>query len=294
MDQATQDYYKGVVESLLFVNDKPVSGDQLKQAIESLNLNEIKKLIVELKEEYETHQRGLAIVEVAGGYQMLSNPGYASFIRNFFKMRVKDRLTHPALEALAIIAYKQPVSRMDIELIRGVNSDGVVGHLLERGLIKVTGRKEVPGRPYLYGTTKLFLEYFGLRALEDMPKLDVFTEMKKIDEHLKLNEEKLLAANEPPAQPAQKDSQDSGEQAEQEERVVQEDLGVPDLKAVMDELDHQEQQQAVSARAASRLQKLVEEQEPSSSLPEADVFTEPSKDSDEATDKEEHDTEESS
>ncbi len=294
MDQATQDYYKGVVESLLFVNDKPVSGDQLKQAIESLNLNEIKKLIVELKEEYETHQRGLAIVEVAGGYQMLSNPGYASFIRNFFKMRVKDRLTHPALEALAIIAYKQPVSRMDIELIRGVNSDGVVGHLLERGLIKVTGRKEVPGRPYLYGTTKLFLEYFGLRALEDMPKLDVFTEMKKIDEQLKLNEEKLLAANEPLAQPTQKDIQDSGVQAEQEERVVQEDLGVPDLKAVMDELEHQEQQQAISARAASRLQELVEEQEPSSLLPEADVFTEPSKDSDEETDKEEHDTEESS
>ncbi len=174
MDQSNE-YLKRVIETLLFISEKPVTLEQLKEAIETTELPYIKSLIAQLKEEYETQGRGMVIMEIAGGYQMLSNPSYVSYVKNFFKTRVKEKLSRPALETLAIIAYKQPVSRMDIELIRGVNSDGVVIHLLNKGLIKIVGRKDIPGRPYLYGTTRQFMEYFGLRSLQDLPKLEEFS-----------------------------------------------------------------------------------------------------------------------
>jgi hypothetical protein len=116
----------------------------------------------------------MAVAEVAGGWQMLSAPAFAEYIREFYKTRHKEKLSRAGLEVLAIIAYKQPVSRTDVEMIRGVNSDGTVMHLLNKGLIRIAGRKEVPGRPYVYATTTQFLEYFGLRALEDLPKLEDF------------------------------------------------------------------------------------------------------------------------
>jgi segregation and condensation protein B len=167
-------YVRGVVDALLFVNEKPVDLDQMKKVMETVTLGEIKKVISILKEDYEQRQSGMKIVEIAGGYQMLSNPHYADYIRSFYKTKHKEKLSRPALETLAIIAYKQPVTRGDIELIRGVNSDGVVAHLLSKELIKGVGRREVPGRPFLYGTTKQFLEYFGLKSLEDMPRLEEF------------------------------------------------------------------------------------------------------------------------
>ena len=108
---------------------------------------------------------------------MLSNSHAAAYIREFYKTKTKEKLSRPALESLAIIAYKQPVGRAEVEIIRGVNSDGTIAHLLNKGLIKITGRKEVPGRPFLYGTTKEFLEYFGLKSLEDMPKMEEFTQL---------------------------------------------------------------------------------------------------------------------
>ena len=173
-ENLTVDYFKPVIEGLLFISDKPVMIDQVKDVLKTASIPEIKKALLELKEDYDETTRGMTILEIAGGYQMLSSPHYASYIRDFFKRRVKEKLSRPALETLAIIAYKQPVSRGDIELIRGVNSDGVTINLLEKGLIKVMGRKDVPGRPYLYGTTKLFLEYFGLKSLRDLPKLGDF------------------------------------------------------------------------------------------------------------------------
>jgi segregation and condensation protein B len=174
MNDWTNEYLKGVIEALLFINERPVTIDQIQEVVESVGKGDIKRFIYELQEEYEHKKRGVVIIEVAGGFQMLSNPDYASYVRAFFKTRVKEKLSRPALEALAIIAYKQPVSRGDIELIRGVNSDGIVAHLLTKGLVKIAGRKEIPGRPYVYGTTKLFLEYFGLNALSDLPKLEEF------------------------------------------------------------------------------------------------------------------------
>lgn len=167
-------HLKGVVEALLFVNEKPVALEQIKGVLETLSAAEIKQVIRNLSEEYDQRQSGMKIVEIAGGYQMLSNPGYAGYIRDFYKTKHKEKLSKPSLETLAIVAYKQPVTRTDVELIRGVNSDGVIAHLLTKELVKPVGRKDVPGRPFLYGTTRQFLEYFGLKSLEDLPTLEEF------------------------------------------------------------------------------------------------------------------------
>jgi segregation and condensation protein B len=174
MDQAQLDHLKAAVEALLFVSEKPVALEQMKTAVQGAGLAELRDAVNALMADYANAAKGIVIVEIANGYQMLSSPGCADYIREFYKTRHKEKLTKPSLETLAIIAYKQPVSRTDVELIRGVNSDGVVMHLLNKGLIKIVGRKEVPGRPYVYGTTQQFLEYFGLRSLEDLPRLEDF------------------------------------------------------------------------------------------------------------------------
>jgi segregation and condensation protein B len=174
MDQAQLDHLKAAVEALLFVSEKPVALEQMKTAVQGAGLAELREAVNALMADYANAAKGIVIVEIANGYQMLSSPDCAEYIREFYKTRHKEKLTKPSLETLAIIAYKQPVSRTDVELIRGVNSDGVVMHLLNKGLIKIVGRKEVPGRPYVYGTTQQFLEYFGLRSLVDLPKLEDF------------------------------------------------------------------------------------------------------------------------
>ncbi|MCR4336307.1 MAG: SMC-Scp complex subunit ScpB [Candidatus Omnitrophica bacterium] len=172
MMENSNSYLKSAVEAILFVNEKPVMLEQLQEALETVDAATVRGLVQELQKEYEANQRGMIIVEVAGGYQMVSNSLFTSYLYNFFKKKVKERLSRAALETLALVAYKQPVSRADIEMVRGVNSDGVVTHLLERELIKVVGRKEVAGRPFLYGTTRQFLEYFGLKSLKDLPRLE--------------------------------------------------------------------------------------------------------------------------
>ena len=174
MDQEQLNHLKGAVEALLFVSEKPVMIDQIKDAIQGAQVADIRGALDLLKKDYEAAGRGMMVLEIAGGWQMLSNANCAGYIREFYKTRHKEKLSRPSLETLAIIAYKQPVSRTDVEVIRGVNSDGVVMHLLNKGLIKIAGRKEVPGRPYVYGTTVQFLEYFGLRSLEDLPRLEEF------------------------------------------------------------------------------------------------------------------------
>lgn len=198
MDQAGESYIRGILESLLFISEKPVTLDQIKEVIDGAGANDIRRAAGELQEEYEAQKRGMVIVEIAGGYQMLSSPHYVSHIRKFFKTRVKEKLSRPALETLAIMAYKQPVTRLDVELIRGVNSDGVVLHLVNKGLIKIVGRKDVPGRPFLYGTTKLFLEYFGLKSLSDLPKLEQVAALKSVGEEnaAPVSEEAPAAAGE--------------------------------------------------------------------------------------------------
>jgi segregation and condensation protein B len=172
--QDQSNHIQGVIEAILFVNEHPVAVEQLKKVFPTVGLAEIKKALRTLQDAYEERKSGIVILEIAGGYQMLTNSLYAEYVRTFYKTKHKEKLSKPSLETLAIVAYKQPVTRADIEIIRGVNSDGVVENLLMKELIKIIGRKDVAGKPYLYGTTKQFLEYFGLKSLEDLPKLEEF------------------------------------------------------------------------------------------------------------------------
>jgi len=170
-----RDERKLVVEALLFVSDKPVSIDVLKDVIKDVDPTEIRAIIEDLNAGYASSGRSFSIKEIAGGFQMLTDPVYSKWIAALYK-RPPDRLTGPSLETLAIIAYKQPLTRSDIEAIRGVNVDGVLGTLEERGLIRTRGRLEAPGRPILYGTTTEFLQHFGLKSIEELPKLKEFKE----------------------------------------------------------------------------------------------------------------------
>ena len=164
-----------IIEALLFVSDKPVSIDTLREVVKEAEPTEIRSIVEELNREYASSGRSFGIKEIAGGFQMLTDPVYSRWISALYK-RPPDRLTGPSLETLAIIAYKQPITRNDIEAIRGVNVDGVLHTLEERNLIRSRGRLEAPGRPILYGTTSEFLQHFGLKSLEEMPKLKEFQE----------------------------------------------------------------------------------------------------------------------
>lgn len=170
-----RDEAKKIIEALLFVSDKPVSIDALKDILKEIDPTDIRKLTEELNGEYQSSGRSFSIKEIAGGFQMMTDPIYSKWISALYK-RPPDKLTGPGLETLAIIAYKQPLTRSEIEIIRGVNVDGVLHTLEERGLIRTRGRVDGPGRPILYGTTNEFLQHFGLKSLEELPKLKEFRE----------------------------------------------------------------------------------------------------------------------
>jgi len=161
---------KSALEALLFLSGESLTISALHD-VTGLADAEIKRLLAELAGEYKERNTGLLIVEVANGYQMVTNPEYAECVKKFRAAHVSTKLSMPALETLAIIAYKQPIIRAEIEQIRGVNSDSAIRTLYEKRLIKIMGRKEAPGRPFLYGTTREFLQYFGLKDLTELPTL---------------------------------------------------------------------------------------------------------------------------
>ena len=166
---------KKIVEALLFVSDKPVSIETLTDVVKNVEPADVRSIIEELNSDYGSTGRSFHIKEIAGGFQMLTDPVYSKWIAALYK-KGPDKLSGPSLETLAIIAYKQPLTRSDIEAIRGVNVDGVLHTLEERKFIKTKGRLDAPGRPILYGTTGEFLQHFGLRSLEELPKLKEFQE----------------------------------------------------------------------------------------------------------------------
>jgi segregation and condensation protein B len=163
---------KYAIEAMLFASEKPLTLEQLRQALDNLSPQEVRKVVEELRTELEQNNRGIRIAEIAGGFQMITASNFAPFLKKLFKDRHADRLSKQALETLAIIAYKQPLTRTEIELLRNVNVDGVMKSLLDKNLIRIAGRKKTPGRPIVYGTTRQFLEHFGLKSLEDLPKIE--------------------------------------------------------------------------------------------------------------------------
>ena len=161
-----------VVEALLFASDTPLEAERIREVLELGDVDEARALVDELRARYDREDRALAVVEVGGGYRMVTRPQIAPWLMRLAKTRTKARLSRPALETLAIIAYRQPVSRPEVDAVRGVNSEGVLDSLLDRRLVRVAGRKEAPGRPFLYETTREFLVAFGLRDLNDLPKVE--------------------------------------------------------------------------------------------------------------------------
>jgi len=173
-----------VVEALLFASDTPLEAERIRDVLDLESAQAARGLVEELRLRYQ--ERGLMIVEVGGGYRMVTRPELAPWLVKLARARTKQRLSRPALETLAIIAYKQPVSRPEVDALRGVNSEAVLENLLERRLVRIAGRKDAPGRPYLFETTREFMVAFGLRDLGDLPRVEgelVVPELAAVAEH---------------------------------------------------------------------------------------------------------------
>jgi segregation and condensation protein B len=169
MDES-RDKMKAMLEALLFVTAEPLEPKELKQ-ITDMHEKDIKELLDEIAADYEERAGGILVGKVAGGYQMLSNVEHVDLIKRLKGKGRAQKLSLAALEALAIIAYKQPITKAEVEDLRGVNSDGIVKSLLDKRLVKIVGKKEAPGKPLLYSTTREFLQYFGLNDLTELPTL---------------------------------------------------------------------------------------------------------------------------
>lgn len=162
---------KRILEALLFVAEAPLSLAQLCQVLEARDNAKVKQALIELQEDYQQMQRAFELVQVAGGWSLRTRPEHAYWLRRLRRQQV-TRLSRAALETLAIVAYKQPVLKAEIERIRGVEVGGILRMLLEKGLIRVAGRKDLPGRPLVYATTRRFLEVFDLKDLKDLPTVE--------------------------------------------------------------------------------------------------------------------------
>lgn len=173
-----QDNTRAVIEALLLTCENPLTLEQIKNILDSLDTAAIRQILEDLNSEYENANRGMRIIEVAGGFRMVTPAALAPFLKKLYKQRKAEKLSKPALETLAIIAYKQPLAKIEIQSLRNVNVDGVIDSLLEKDLIHISGRKNSPGRPFVYGTTRQFLEHFGLKSLDDLPKVENFAQLK--------------------------------------------------------------------------------------------------------------------
>jgi segregation and condensation protein B len=161
-----------VVEALLFASDTPVEVARLQEVLDLESAAAARDLVETLRRRLDAEGRALQVVEAGGGFRLVTRPEIAPWLVKLARSRTRSRLSRPSLETLAIIGYRQPVSRPEVDAIRGVNSDAVLENLLERRLIRIAGRKESPGRPFLYETTREFLVAFGLRDLGDLPKVE--------------------------------------------------------------------------------------------------------------------------
>lgn len=195
------DYGKAILEALLFASSEPLS---LRRLTELMGVEEraARTLAEELRQDYERSGRGLALLEVAGGYQLATRAEFDTYVSRLMPDRQQPGLSRAALETLAVVAYHQPVTRAEVEQVRGVASDRSLSTLLEKGLIEEAGRKDAPGRPIFYATTPLFLQHFGLGSLEDLPRLDDFPVSIEALEQSLLAAAPASASAAPPEAPA--------------------------------------------------------------------------------------------
>lgn len=161
-----------IVEALLFASEAPVEAQRIQEVLDLPSAGAARELLDRLRERLDEDRRLLQILEVGGGFRLVTRPEAAPWLVKLARSKTKSRLSRPALETLAIVAYRQPVSRPEVDTVRGVNSEAVLDNLLDRRMIRIAGRKESPGRPFLYETTRDFLVTFGLRDLGDLPKVE--------------------------------------------------------------------------------------------------------------------------
>jgi segregation and condensation protein B len=174
------DSLKAILEALIFASPEPLTPKAIFKLLDTEPKEEIQAAIEQLKRDYD-RPGGLQLVEIAGGYQIVTRSHLHEWVRRLFHERATQRLTVQALETLAVIAYRQPITALEITEVRGVNTSGVLNTLLERGLVKIVGRKQVVGRPFLYSTTKEFLIRFGLNDIGDLPKIEDMAEALGLD-----------------------------------------------------------------------------------------------------------------
>jgi len=189
------DYIKSTVEALVLASPEPIPGRKITQVLEEATSAQVNQAISELNEKYSEAGSSFRIRELAGGYQFYILPEYVGFVDELFTRRRKMRLTRAALETVAIIAYRQPVTKAEIEHIRGVASDGVIHNLMEKGMITIKGRANTVGRPLQYGTTNEFLKFFGLKSIDELPKMSEIEELISAGEDLNQTELNLKDHN---------------------------------------------------------------------------------------------------
>jgi len=214
---------KRVIEALLFASSKPMTVQEIKKVMRSATAKEIQDLIAELKQEYNDTTRSFEMLEVAGGFEIATRKEYAPWICRADMQKKAKQATQSALETLAILAYKQPLTRAEIEELRGVDVSGVVSNLMERAFIKIVGKKEIPGRPFLYATTEKFLEHFGLNTLKDLPNIE---EIRMLVEKSVKKDELLGTQKLVDAAPAEGTSADGAEAIPGEDAVAAEETAV--------------------------------------------------------------------
>jgi len=193
--------YKSIIESIIFASDEPINEKDLLNVIREidgedvkLKLGELNSLIEELNAEYSETNRSFKIIKIAGGFSFATNREYAKYVGFLSTEKTKRRLSQSALETLALVAYKQPITKPEIEAIRGVNSDYMLSTLLDKKLIKIEGRAESIGRPLLYGTTDEFLKYFGLNSISDLPKPREIEDIMKDADYLEQKRKIMMNA----------------------------------------------------------------------------------------------------
>jgi len=168
---------KKIIEALLFSSSEPISAKKFAEIIQNLDTKSIRDLIEQLRQEYEDFERSFQIIEIANGYQICTRPEYHEWIKKLHSKQVSVTLSTAALETLGIIAYNQPVTRADVDEIRGVNSSGVLNTLMQKKMIRISGRASSPGRPLIFSTTDEFLKQFGLKNLNELPSIDEIDDM---------------------------------------------------------------------------------------------------------------------
>jgi len=211
-----------IVEAVLFASDAPLTADEIARADEMLDEDQVEEALQFLRAEYDDAARSFQIHELAEGYQILTRPEYAPYLERFDNVPRASRLSGPSLETLAIIAYRQPIGRLEVEYIRGVSASGVIRTLQDRRLIDVVGRGEGLGRPLLYGTTTFFLEHFGFGSLEDLPRPEELPVVLR---------DRLPLGPEDPEDGEAAEGEESSEGADQQDRLAAEPEAEPESES---------------------------------------------------------------